>query len=542
MKPIINLLTGWMMLFLFQPLLAQNLMVINQGNGTKIQLPLESIDSIRLATLPPPVIQKLFQNNGNVLALAVNDIDSITYDLPNPQSLPQVNTQSATAIGTSTVSAQAEVLNDGGSPITQRGFCWSLQPMPSLGNNITLNGSGTGSFGSSITPLQAGTLYFVRAYATNSSGTAYGGQISVNTQAPSGAGNLATVSTAPVQNSLGLSAICGGDVTADGGLAVTARGVCWAAGTTPSLNHSFTMDGAGAGTFSSNLGNLLPNTTYFVRAYATNDAGTAYGASYEFTTMGLPVVRTDSVNLLPNFSARANSKVENDGGGLVFSKGVCWSTGINPTISLSTKTNDGIGSGVFTSMLSGLNPSTLYYLRAYATNAAGTAYGNLYSFQTTEPIAINLDSVKYLLTGGSRKTWRLDSLNSTPVTVGLEMDPFLYYAGGPLAFCQKDDWYTFTQSDSIYVNTNGSALQPSQGYTCGFEESYSAPYSFGNVAGPVAGLAQINLEPNNPNQWIGVLDRPDENVYRILEITPTTMILRCGNGSGIIFTLKFILK
>lgn len=384
MKTLIKILAGWMVLFLLQPLFGQNLMVIHQGNGTRIQLPIESIDSIRFVSLPPPVVQKIFQNNGNVLALAVNDIDSITYDLPNPQSLPQVSTQSVTATGTSMVYAQGAVLSDGGAQVTQRGFCWSLQPMPSLGNNFTVNGSGTGSFGASLTPLQAGTLYYVRSYATNSNGTAYGVQLTVNTQAPNSGGSLATVSTSAIQYGpqQGLSGISGGNVTADGGLAVTARGVCWAIGTTPTLNHNFTVDGAGAGAYSSNLSNLQPNTTYFVRAYATNDAGTAYGVSYAFTTIGLPVVSLDSVFAITGFSASVRSKVLNDGGASIISRGVCWSTNPNPTTDLPTKTIDGSGSGSFSSSVNSLQTNSIYYLRSWARNSGGTTYSGQISFTT----------------------------------------------------------------------------------------------------------------------------------------------------------------
>jgi hypothetical protein len=111
-----------------------------------------------------------------------------------------------------------------------------------------------------------------------------------------------------------------------------------------------------------------------------------------------------------------------------------------------------------------------------------------------------------------------------------------------LVSCQKDDWYTFTSGDSLYVNCNGATLQPTQGYTCGKDESFSSTYTFGAVGGSVDGVAQIGLTPNTPAQWIGVLDRSNENVYRVLDISASTMTLRSGNGLVTVHTYKFVLK
>ena len=155
---------------------------------------------------------------------------------------------------------------------------------------------------------------------------------------------------------------------------------------------------------------------------------------------------------------------------------------------------------------------------------------------------LSLNTVKLFLTGGSRKIWRLDSSSTAPITAGLEANPTQYYAGGPLAPCQKDDWYTFTVGDSLYVNCNGATLQPTQGYTCGNDESFASTFTFGPVSGTVDGAAQIGLTANEPKQWIGILDRSVENVYRILDITTNSLTLRSGNGSGVVHTMKFVPK
>ena len=98
-----------------------------------------------------------------------------------------------------------------------------------------------------------------------------------------------TVTTTAITSITGNSASSGGDVTADGGAAVTARGVCWNTSGTPTIANSFTSDGSGIGTFSSSITSLSPGTTYYVRAYATNANGTAYGSQLSFATASTPV-------------------------------------------------------------------------------------------------------------------------------------------------------------------------------------------------------------------------------------------------------------
>lgn len=95
---------------------------------------------------------------------------------------------------------------------------------------------------------------------------------------------LPTVITADVTEITAESAVCGGNVTNDGGGTVTARGICWSTSLNPTINDSFTTDGDGICSFISNMTELSGNTTYHVRAYATNEAGTAYGLDKEFTT------------------------------------------------------------------------------------------------------------------------------------------------------------------------------------------------------------------------------------------------------------------
>ena len=197
------------------------------------------------------------------------------------------------------------------------------------------------------------------------------------------------VSTDPVGYFGFTGATCGGNVTSDGGSAVSAKGVCWNTSANPTISLSTkTLNGSGLGTFTSSITGLLRGKTYYVRAYATNSNKTVYGNEESFTTnASLATLTTITVtNTMATSATNAVSggNITDDGGGPVTARGVIWSQITPyPTIALNTKTNDGTGTGSFTSNISGLTPNTLYYVRAYATNSAGTSYANDLSFRTT---------------------------------------------------------------------------------------------------------------------------------------------------------------
>jgi uncharacterized protein (TIGR02145 family) len=108
----------------------------------------------------------------------------------------------------------------------------------------------------------------------------------------------------------------------------------------------------------------------------------AYGFSVRCIKDLLPTLTTTAVTSITSDTATSGGNVTDDGGSDITARGVCWSTATGPTVELTTKTSDGTGSGTFTSAITGLAGNTLYYVRAYATNSAGTAYGNEVSFTT----------------------------------------------------------------------------------------------------------------------------------------------------------------
>ena len=297
--------------------------------------------------------------------------------------VPTLTTISAASITSNSAVSGGNISDDGGSGIIARGVCWNVESNPTTENEHTSNGTGTGGFISTLTNLEANTLYYVRAYATNGEGTGYGNEIIFITSA-----SLATISTKTVADITDNSAKCGGNITDSGGMDITARGVCWNTEHNPTINDSHTSDGDGIGEFDSEITGLDANATYYVRAYATSNYGTSYGEEREFkTVIGMAVVTTNSVTGITALSAISGGNVVNDGGDDITARGVCWSTAQNPTVS-NSHTSDGTGTGEFTSSITGLNNNVTYYVRAYATNSIGTAYGEERSFTTQEGLAV----------------------------------------------------------------------------------------------------------------------------------------------------------
>jgi hypothetical protein len=187
--------------------------------------------------------------------------------------------------------------------------------------------------------------------------------------------SVPTVETAEVTNIKSKMATGGGKVTSSGGFAVTKRGVCWGTSQYPTVTNDHTEDGTGAGEFFSNISNLQPRTVYYVRAYAENEKGIAYGNQVSFTSAsGVPTVQTTLVRVDNKTSIFCEGNVTDQGDSPVTARGICWGTS-TPTIT-SQKTKDGEGTGGFSTSIgvSDVHTQNLYF-RAYATNESGTAYG-----------------------------------------------------------------------------------------------------------------------------------------------------------------------
>lgn len=424
-------------------------------------------------------------------------------------TVPQINTNPVSAITLNSAASGGNITNDGGSPVTVRGICWSANPNPTLNDYVTTSGSGSGAFPSYMSGLQPYTTYYVRAYATNSVGTGYGNQQVFTTynqttiQACQGLptiidyngnvyntmqigyqcwlrenlkvrnfnnGNpipnitdqiLWTSTTSPGRswynndslvfgNKYGALyngfAIAGGNlcpvgwrvptstdwfaleiglgtspmvaatlvsgVSPAGGMLKEAGTINWNSpnsGATDSLGftalpggcrsaHSgYYYDAGKKGYWSSST--LISSSAYWHRSLSYNSDELVKAANsrnlglsvrcvkdFGFSAIIPPVVIIDTNYSITSTSVRVWAMVTQSGGESIQSKGFCWSTTPNPTLA-SNDTTVTTTAELFTHLITGLNPDSTYFIRAFATNTAGTGYSN--EIQVLTPSKIN---------------------------------------------------------------------------------------------------------------------------------------------------------
>ncbi len=298
---------------------------------------------------------------------------------------PTVSTLAVSEITYTTVTLAGSITSDGGASVTECGFRYSTSPMFGSYETLTCQ-SVSSNFAYSLNGLNAGTTYYVKAYATNSIGTAFGEVQSFTTEsylAPA-------VTTLAASGITVASATLNGTVVSNGGAEITERGFVYSTSPLFSTSSTVTSDSE-TYSFSANIAELTPSTTYYYKAYATNSVGTTYGEILNFTTLaiGNPSVETYAATNVTYTSVVINGAVVSDGGATITGRGFYWGTSAD---NLSEQVTAGIGTSNFNASLSNLTDGTTYYYKAYATNSAGTAYGNTLNFTTPEILAPTVET------------------------------------------------------------------------------------------------------------------------------------------------------
>ncbi|MEX2371659.1 MAG: hypothetical protein WD578_11680 [Bacteroidales bacterium] len=195
----------------------------------------------------------------------------------------KIQTSEVTIAGAYSAEIAFEFIDIGNTPITEFGLCWSTSDNPELTDGKIIIGTHPEVLNQkyTITGLLSGQSYYVRAYAITNQIPKYGNQLFFQTEET----ELPSVVTSSPANITSTSAELGGIVISDGNDLVIERGICYGIAPSPTIRDQYDPMGAGIGDYSSTVTGLSPGLKYFVRAYAKNYIGTAYGEEESFTTL-----------------------------------------------------------------------------------------------------------------------------------------------------------------------------------------------------------------------------------------------------------------
>jgi len=253
-------------------LFAQKTLNLYKTDFSVLNFNISSIDSLKFSN--NETVLDIQKSDNTVTSISILTIDSLTFSDSISRNLPIVTTSAVTSISYTTAQSGLIIKSVGGTTILERGICWSTTLNPSIENNKIISTAATSTL--NLSGLTAGSIIYIRAYATNINGTSYGEQVSFTTLSYS-LPVIATVSAS--YNYTTNKATCIGNVTSNGGCGtLIERGVCWSTSKNPTITDFKYSGGTNIGQYYAFMTNLSLNSTYYVRAFATNCVGTSYGA------------------------------------------------------------------------------------------------------------------------------------------------------------------------------------------------------------------------------------------------------------------------
>lgn len=238
---------------------------------------------------------------------------------------------------------------------------------------------------------------------------------------PAAGYRVPTVETREVNNVTETTARCGGIITDHGGTVLSARGVCWSTAENPTVSDPKTTEGITDDNFESQITGLTPYTLYYVRAYATNKAGTGYGENQMFMTISnRPVVILGGFKEATWNSVTATGIIIDMGASAITARGACWSADPGPTLDDHVTIED-YDDGTFTTLLTGLEPGSAYYVRVYTSNSYGTAYSDEIKVWTLSGSVTDIDGNIYPVVTLGNQEWMASNLKTTHYRDGSEI-------------------------------------------------------------------------------------------------------------------------
>ncbi len=352
-----------------------------------------------------------------------------------------VKTEGVSEITMRSCKVAGTLVDVGSSGVNNHGFCRSLTTNPAEAIDCNQLGSEDErvSFSSVIEDLAPETKYYFWAYASLEGIRTYGDRGEFTTLPA----QFPEVETGTVSEITSTSAKCGYSILSDGGSPVSMRGLCWGREPLPSLENAenHTEDGDSIGNYTGTMTGLTPEADYFVRAYATNGEGTAYGDQKTFGTPPNPMqpeVETNSPQELTEHSVVLGGSILQEGYAEITAKGIYWGLAPNPTEN-DNILHGGSGASAFQLTLGDLSSSTTYYYRAFAENSAGIGLGEPLKFKTLfecgDPLIDERDGQEYPTVLIGEQCWMAKNLN-----VGLRVDIETgQTADGIQKFCYEDN-------------------------------------------------------------------------------------------------------
>ena len=341
----------------------------------------------------------------HVRAYATNAIgtsygDDVTFT--TAYDVVSMTTVSVTNITHNQATTGGSISDKGGHTITERGVCWGMSANPTTSDSKQASTETTDRYSVRINGLTEQTNYHVRAYVVTENGeTYYGNDVAFRTTHEI---KLPQSSKTTVSSITTSSATFRSSITSDGDGNISDCGFVYAKTSEPTVSNA-TKVSCGkmqSGAFAKNVTGLSDNTTYYVRSYVVNEAGTSYGEETNFATLEIvkPTVGDVTVGRVTYKSVSLSANVTSSGNGTLSDAGFVYSTSPNPGM-----TNHKVSCGKTSDLsvkVSTLMPETKYYVRAYATNEKGTTLGMETSFTTSkEPTGNDVGLDDY----GDDKDW-----------------------------------------------------------------------------------------------------------------------------------------
>lgn len=418
-------------------------------------------------------------------------------------TLATLNTLAATNIKTTTATLNGQILTDGSPKYSERGFVYSESSMPTLGSciqKITSTLTESKTYSAIVSGLTKGKTYYVRAYAINAGKEAY----STNEVSFTPSDVLPQVSTQEVTN---ISRTAGkatfnGTIIDEGEPIYTERGFVYATTDNPMVDSDTKIiaSGKGRGEFVANATNLQLGNTYYVRAYAINEQGIAYGeeVSFDFNAI-MPTIETGSVVNLTESTASFNGTIVSAGEPAYTECGFVHGTMSLPTLDNgATKVEVSMqGVGAIQATVNSLILNNTYYVRAYAVSLGKVVYGNVESFKASDS--------RYTVLSASNLMVSNFDLGEAKWKDAVQMCEEYSYAG-------FTDWHlpTFVELMELFLNkhvipnllekdywtskTNVSGYPYYIDFSDEYGEVQTAPYTYENYTKCVRCVRTINNE------------------------------------------------